>query len=119
MISVALCKIVAFLKVAAGLSVGIATNFSHVNDPWNPVAYAACLRRDLRETDLVVAHPTLPCRSTVYIYNPRTHRSVYARVGDRGPRHAMVDLAPATTRALRANGWETVWMIPIPNQALR
>lgn len=92
--------------------VGIATNFSPTGDPWNPVAYAACLHRDLRDTDLVVAHPTLPCRSRVLIFNPRTQRSVWARVGDRGPRHAMVDLAPATTRALRANGMETVVMIP-------
>lgn len=41
-----------------------------------------------------------------------------ARIGDRGPRHAMVDLAPATTRALRANGWETVWMMPIDLKAI-
>lgn len=103
-------------KVMISLSlpyqVGVATNFSHEGDPWNPVAYAACLHRDLRPTDLVVAHPTLPCKSRVFLYNTRNGRSVWARVGDRGPRHAMVDLAPATTKALRANGWETVVMIP-------
>jgi hypothetical protein len=92
--------------------VGVATNFSPDGDPWNPVAYAACLRRDLRSTDLVVAHPTLPCRSRVYIFNIRNGRGVWARIGDRGPRHALVDLAPATTRALRANGMEKVIMIP-------
>jgi hypothetical protein len=91
--------------------VGVATNFSPTGDPWNPVAYAACLHRDLRPTDLIVAHPTLPCNSKVFLYNTRNGRSVIARVGDRGPRHAMVDLAPATTKALRANGWETVVMI--------
>lgn len=91
--------------------VGVATNFSPSGDPWNPVPYAACLHRDLRETDLVVAHPTLPCKSRVYIFNLRNQRGVWARVGDRGPRHALVDLAPATTRALRANGMEKVIMI--------
>ncbi len=92
---------------------GIATNFQPTGDPWNPDAHAACLHRDLRVTDVVVAHPTLPCGSKVFLYAPRTRRSVVATIGDRGPRHAMVDLAPATTHALRANGWETVLMIPV------
>ncbi len=100
------------ISMLLGARVGIATNFSPEGDPWNPVAYAACLHRDLRSTDLVVAHPKLPCKSRVYLYNLRNGRGVWARVGDRGPRHAMVDLAPATTRALRANGMESVIMIP-------
>ncbi len=94
------------------MQVGVATNFAPVDDPWNPVVYAACLHRDLRDTDLVVAHPTLPCQSRVYLYNIRNRRWVWARIGDRGPRHAMVDLAPATAKALRANGMEQVVMIP-------
>ncbi len=93
--------------------VGLATNFSQVDDPFNLVPYAACLHRDLRSTDLVVAHPTLPCNSRVYIYNIRNNKSVIARIGDRGPRHALVDLAPATTNALKANGWEKVVMVPL------
>lgn len=102
-----------FCTLVDGSSVGLATSFAPQGDPWNPVAYAACLHRDLRDSDLVVAHPTLPCRSRVWIYNFRKRRGVVARVGDRGPRKAMVDLAPATTRALRANGWETVLMVPL------
>lgn len=100
------------LLTLSGAHVGLATNFSPVGDQWNPVPYAACLHRDLKNTDLVVAHPTLPCQSRVFLYNLRNGRGVWARIGDRGPRHAMVDLAPATTRALRANGWEKVIMIP-------
>lgn len=92
---------------------GIATTFKPVDDPWNPDPHLACYGRDLRNSDVVVAHPTLPCRSRVFLYNARTHRSVVARVGDRGPRHAMVDLAPATARALRANGYEQVVMVPV------
>lgn len=103
----------ALIKALFGLYVGLATNFSHVNDKWNPIAYAACLHRDLRSTDLVVAHPKLPCRSRVWIHNLRNGRSVVAIVGDRGPRRALVDLAPATARALRANGWELVVMMPL------
>lgn len=93
--------------------VGIATNFMPYGDPGNPSPHAACLHRDLRRTDVVIAHRRLPCGERVLIYAPRTGRSVVARVGDRGPRHAMLDLAPATTRALRANGWETVLMLPL------
>lgn len=94
--------------------VGIATNFAPVGDPQNPDPHAACLHRDLTDNDLVIAHPSLPCRARVWIYSLRTHRSVVARVGDRGPRHAMVDLAPAVTRKLRANGEEPVVMVKVP-----
>lgn len=94
--------------------IGIATNFAPVDDPQNPDPYAACLHRDLRDTDMVVAHPSYPCQAKVWIYSLRTHRSVVARIGDRGPRHAMVDLAPATTKALRANGEEPVIMSLVP-----
>lgn len=94
--------------------VGIATNFQPTGDPWNPDAHAACLHRDLRDTDMVIAHPTIACNAKVWIYSLRTHKAVIARVGDRGPRHAMVDLAPAVTRKLRANGWEPVIMSVIP-----
>jgi hypothetical protein len=93
--------------------VGLATTFKPVDDPWNPDPHLACYGRDLRSTDMVVAHPSLPCRSKVFLYSTRTHRSVVAVVGDRGPRHAMVDLAPATARALRSNGYETVFMVPV------
>jgi hypothetical protein len=93
--------------------VGIATNFSATNDPWNPSPHAACLHRDLKDTDLVIAHPTLPCNSKVFLYVPRTGRGVVAKVGDRGPRHALIDLNVAVTKVLRANGFETVVMVPL------
>lgn len=93
--------------------VGIATNFSAKNDPWNPSAHAACLHRDLKDTDLVVAHPILPCNSKVFLYAPRTRRGIVARIGDRGPKRALVDLNVAVTKALRANGFETVVMVPL------
>lgn len=98
------------LALLATVKAGIATTFYPDGDPWNPSPHAACLHRDLRNDDVVVAHPSLPCRSRVFLWAPRTRRGVWARVGDRGPRHAMVDLAPATARALRANGWEPVLM---------
>jgi hypothetical protein len=94
--------------------VGLATNFAAVGDPWNPNPWAACLHRNLRDaSDVVVAHPTLPCRSRVLVVNLRTMRAVVALVGDRGPRRALVDLAPATARRLRANGWERVVFVAL------
>lgn len=92
--------------------VGLATNFSPVGDKWNPDPNLACYHRDLRVTDMVIAHPTLPCKSKVFVYNIRTKRGVWARVGDRGPKRALLDLGPAVTKALRANGWEQVIMVP-------
>lgn len=92
---------------------GIGTIFSAV-DKFNPNPELACLHRPLDDArDLVVAHPTLPCRSRVWLYNPRTRRGVVARVGDRGPHAAMIDLAPRTARALRANGKEMLFMMAV------
>jgi len=93
--------------------IGVATNFSPIGDAQNPDPHAACLHRDLRMTDLGVAHRTLPCKSKVWIYNIRTNRSVVAIVADRGPKRAEVDLAPATTKALKANGKEAIIMVPL------
>ncbi len=99
------------LSAVASIHFGIATNFSYENDPGNPDSSLYCTGRTLTDKDLVIAHPTLPCGSQVFVYAPRTKRGVWARVADRGPRHALVDLAPATTRALRANGKELVIMV--------
>ncbi len=103
--------VVALLLALLAAPVGTATNFAPEGDPQNPDPHAACLGRDLRVTDMVVAHRTLPCRAHVYVYNVRTRLGVWATVGDRGPRRAMVDLAPAVTRAIRANGAERVVLV--------
>ena len=95
-------------------SVGIATTFTSENDPGNPDPRLYCTGKVLRDRDKVVAHPTLECGSKVFLYAPRTGRSVVATVADRGPRHALVDLSLGTARALRANGWEKVIMLPLP-----
>lgn len=102
-----------FLKMAFLPTVGLATTFYPAGDRWNPDPHLACYHRDLRNEDLVVAHQTLPCRSRVWLYNPRTHRSLVARVGDRGPLHAMVDLAPRVARLLGANGYERILLVPL------
>ena len=100
--------------LATHANIGIATTFSAQNDPQNPDPHLACLHRDLDDSkDLVVAHKTLPCKSRVWIYNPRTKRSVVAIVGDRGPRRAALDMSVATTKAIKANGFETVLFVPI------
>lgn len=110
-----LFRAIVFLSAFFGrITFGKATNFSHVGDKWNPDPHAACLHRDLTDTDMVVAHRSLPCRSRVLIVNLRNGRHVIARIGDRGPARALVDLAPAVTRRLRANGAEIVAMTVLP-----
>lgn len=93
--------------------VGIATNFSATGDPGNPIPYAACLRRDLRDNDVIIAQKILPCKSKVFIYSLRTKRGIVATVGDRGPRKALLDANVAVTKALRLNGREAVVMVPL------
>jgi rare lipoprotein A (peptidoglycan hydrolase) len=93
--------------------VGIATTFS-ANDVSNPNPLLYCTNRTLNdERDLIVAHPTLPCGSEVYLYNLRTKRHVVAKVADRGPRRALIDLSPKTARKLRANGMEPMLVVPL------
>jgi len=105
--------LVRLLSLLAGARVGVATTFWAAGDPGNPNPFLACDRRPLKDHELLVAHPTLPCRSRVLLYAPRTGRWVVARVGDRGPRHTMVDLTVGTARAIRANGFEGVLMVPL------
>lgn len=101
------------VELASTVHMGRATTFYPQGDPWNPDPHLACTGRDLTDRDVVVAHPTLPCGSRVLIYAPRTGRSVVATVADRGPKRALVDLSPATARALRANGEEQVVMVEL------
>ena len=101
------------------IKVGFATEFARPeHDASNPSAHLACLGRELNEKqDVVIAHQTLPCGQRVNVCVPRTGKCVVAIVGDRGPVHALVDLAPVTARRLGFNGYETVvistWLSPI------
>lgn len=77
----------------------------------------ACTLKPLTDDDVVIASRTLPCGARVLLYAPRTGRSVLATVQERGPygrNFRGIDLAPAVTRALRANGWESVVLVRLP-----
>jgi len=96
---------------------GLATTFS-AHDPFNPSPLLGCPQRGRMralddEHDVIVAHRTLPCDTRLWIYDPRTRRSVIARVADRGPVHAAIDLAPAVRRALRHSGRDIVFFVPL------
>lgn len=96
----------------------VATNFDvPARDRWNPHGALACRPgHDLDRVTPVVAHRTLPCGTRVLLYAPRTGRSVIATVQDRGPygkNRGGIDLSAATTRALRANGWESVVVVEL------
>jgi len=106
----------AFLYLLLNLHVGIATNFSPT-DKFNPNPELYCRPgHDLNYTDLVVAHKHYPCGTKIFLYNPRNKRYSYATVQDRGRlRVATFDLSPAVTKALRANGMETIIYVPLEN----
>ncbi len=111
-----LTKLILLLSLAGSGQWGIGTIFGSSRwDSSNPHSRLACVHREIDDArDLVVAHNTLPCLSRVWIFNPRTGHSALARVGDRGPRHALVDLSRAVARRLHHNGFEPVLMVPLP-----
>lgn len=97
---------------------------------------AVCVHRDLRPDEVGIAHRDLPCGTKVFLYNPRTNRSVVARVVDHGPygaivhghwgikKHAWdpgewrgcVDLTKRTGRLLGHNGFEPVLLVHFPHK---
>lgn len=99
-----------------GVHVGTGTVFSNP-DRWNPDPSLACARRlygEARELDpaaAVVALPArlAPCGARVTVCRLRAPvRCVEARVEDRGPRRALIDMTPAVARAIGHNGREAV-----------
>lgn len=125
-----LLRLVAWLALSTSVGrVGLGTIFHSRGDAGNPNNHLACVYKThdakgrplrhyqhkiLDDRDMVVALPKrYPCLSWVWIYNFRTGLSTLARVGDRGPRHAMIDMSRAVARAIRHNGKEKVLMIPL------
>jgi rare lipoprotein A (peptidoglycan hydrolase) len=109
-------KVALLLSLVSTGQLGMGTVFGSSRwDKANPHSGMACNHREIDDRSLVVAHNTLPCRSRVWVYNPRTGRSAIALVMDRGPRHAMVDLSKAVAKKLRHNGMESVLLVPLPS----
>lgn len=110
-------RVVALLAVLGGQwEVGTIFGSSRW-DRSNPNSRLACYHRQIDDAhDLVVAHNTLPCRSPVLVYNPRTGKSTLARVGDRGPRRAGIDLSRQVARRLGHNGLEKVLVVSLEPQ---
>lgn len=50
-----------------------------------------CLYRMVEPDDNIIAHRTLPCGTTVHLFNPRTGKGTIAKVGERGPYGACLD----------------------------
>lgn len=112
---VELLKVVALLRALATGQVGVATTFWSIDDPYNPDSGMACYRgKKLVDSARLVAHPTLPCKSRVFLYNLRTRKSTVAIVADRGPKRALVDLSRGAAKAIGSNGMEQVLMFSLP-----
>src|SRR5438094_2957621 len=104
------------LSLIASGHVGTATIFGSSEwDRSNPVSRLACLHREIDDKkDFVIAHNTLPCRTKVWIFNPRTGLSTMAEVADRGPLHAYADLSRPVAKAIALNGREPILLVPLP-----
>jgi rare lipoprotein A len=113
-------KVMLLFSLVSSGQMGLGTVFGSSKwDPANPNSRLACNHREIDDKALVVAHNTLPCHTPVWIFNPRTGRSTLARVEDRGPRHALLDMSRAVARKLRHNGFERVLVVPIPAEVRR
>lgn len=112
-------RLVAMLALLATGRVELGTVFGSSSwDPANPHSRLACYHREINDkTDFVVAHNVLPCRARLWIFNPRTGRSVIATVGDRGPRHADIDLSKQVAKRLKHNGHEHVLVMQLSKGA--
>ncbi len=76
----------------------------------------ACTGKAIDPDQLGMAHRTLKCGSHVLLFAPRTNRAVIATVTERGPygiNAAGIDLPPATSKALKSNGWEAIIMVKV------
>jgi len=111
-------KVLLLLQLASSGQVGLGTIFGSSRwDAANPHSSLACTHREIDDRkDMVVAHNTLPCHTRVWMFNPRTGRSAVARVADRGPRHALVDMSRAVARRLKHNGREPVLLVPLDSK---
>lgn len=107
---------------------GLATRYG---DPGDKLTgkHLSCTHEKLQPGQLVCAHRTLPCGTTLILENPRTGRFAVCEVLDRGPFGAIMptgqwgvkihkrdpgdwrgilDLAPAVADALDHNGRERI-----------
>jgi hypothetical protein len=107
---------------------GVATRFG---DPGDRLTgkHLSCTHEHIAPGQLVCAHRTLPCGTTLILENPRTGRFALCEVLDRGPFGAILptgewgvkihknepgdwrgilDLAPAVADALAHNGRERI-----------
>ncbi len=107
---------------------GLATRFG---DPGDKLTgkHLSCTHPPLQPGQLVCAHRTLPCGTTLILENPRTGQFALCEVLDRGPFGAILptgdwgvkihkyepgdwrgilDLAPAVSQALGHNGRERI-----------
>jgi hypothetical protein len=122
--------VIAALMGLTGVSYerGVATRFGDPGDRLTG-AHLSCTHQKLQPGQLVCAHRTLPCGTTLILENPRTGRFALCEVLDRGPFGAILpsgvwgmkihadepgdwrgvlDLAPAVADALDHNGRERI-----------
>ena len=93
-----------------------------------------CIDRKVLPNDVGIAHRTLPCGTKVLLYVPRNKQVITTKVVDRGPYGAIsknrwvlkrkasdegkwrgcVDIMHDTAQSLKHNGFEMVYVVPVP-----
>lgn len=107
---------------------GLATRYGTPGDRWAGRGLA-CTGKRMQPNQLVCAHRTLPCGTTLILENPRNGRFALCQVLDRGPYGAILpsgqwglkihasdpgrwrgilDLSPAVSKALGHNGFQRI-----------
>ena len=123
-------------RVGSHVETGNSSVFAYRGDRWQG-GRSPCLGRQVRPTDRVVAHRTLPCGTVVRVTNLRTGLATVATVGNRGPFGAcldddyrggirceqwtvkrrrsdpgrwrgLLDVTPAVAAAIEHDGWDRV-----------
>ncbi len=78
------------------------SQFAQPGDKWAGGA-SVCLWREVRPTDHIIAHRTLPCGTKVLVRNMRTNLATIATVGDHGPYGACLD--EGWVKGTRCQSW--------------
>jgi rare lipoprotein A len=113
----------AFMLCAVTLSAHAQTGIASVYRPSDPDGGGplAANGEHIDTGALTAAHKTLPFGTLARVTNKRNGRSAVVRINDRGPfvKGRIIDLTPASARAIGMDGLAQVDVTPISNALFR
>jgi rare lipoprotein A len=113
----------AFMLCAVTLSAHAQTGIASVYRPSDPDGGGplAANGEHIDTGALTAAHKTLPFGTLALVTNKRNGRSAVVRINDRGPfvKGRIIDLTPASARAIGMDGLAQVDVTPVSNALFR